>query len=265
MKKILKKNQVVISVIAIMLIAAGYMNYTTNVKATLDTAAFADSEKYGDLGDATLVSSSNVNETTADETNGNQEKDETKETTQQNENRENVNEQNQNEQKEEVNSSNYSKENLPQNSEKNTNGQKENNAESGENNSENTVQTSGNTSSNIAGNQYFTESKLERDKMYSQMLESYQTILQNTTIPDSQKEISQNEIKKINETKNAIMITENLIKNKGFEDVIIFVNGESINVIIKALDLNQEQVAQIQNIVAREMKTEIENIHISKK
>lgn len=265
MKKILKKNQVVISVIAIMLIAAGYMNYTTNVKTTLDTAAFADSEKYGDLGDATLVSSSNVNETTAGETNGNQEKDETKETTQQNENRENVNEQNQNEQKEEVNSSNYSKENLLQNSEKNTNGQKENNAESGENNSENTVQTSGNTSSNIAGNQYFTESKLERDKMYSQMLESYQTILQNTTIPDSQKEISQNEIKKINETKNAIMITENLIKNKGFEDVIIFVNGESINVIIKALDLNQEQVAQIQNIVAREMKTEIENIHISKK
>lgn len=265
MKKILKKNQVVISVIAIMLIAAGYMNYTTNVKTTLDTAAFADSEKYGDLGDATLVSSSNVNETTAGETNGNQEKDETKETTQQNENRENVNEQNQNEQKEEVNSSNYSKENLLKNSEKNTNGQKENNAESGENNSENTVQTSGNTSSNIAGNQYFTESKLERDKMYSQMLESYQTILQNTTIPDSQKEISQNEIKKINETKNAIMITENLIKNKGFEDVIIFVNGESINVIIKALDLNQEQVAQIQNIVAREMKTEIENIHISKK
>ena len=265
MKKILKKNQVIISVIAIMLIAAGYMNYTTNVKATLDTAAFADSEKYGDLGDATLVSSSNVNETTADETNGNQGKDETKESTQQNENRENVNEQNQNEQKEEVNSSNYSKENLPQNLKKNTNEQKENNAKSGENISENTVQTSGNTSNNNAGNQYFTESKLERDKMYSQMLESYQTILQNTTIPDSQKEISQNEIKKINATKNAIMITENLIKNKGFEDVIIFVNGESINVIIKALDLNQEQVAQIQNIVAREMKTEIENIHISKK
>lgn len=240
MKKILKKNQVIISVIAIMLIAAGYMNYTTNVKTTLDTAAFADSEKYGDLGDATLVSSSNVNETITDETNGNQGKDETKETTQQNENGENVNAQNQNE-------------------------QKENNAESGENTSENTAQTSGNTSNNNAGNQYFTESKLERDKMYSQMLESYQTILQNTTIPDSQKEISQNEIKKINETKNAIMITENLIKNKGFEDVIIFVNGESINVIIKALDLNQEQVAQIQNIVAREMKTEIENIHISKK
>ena len=230
MKKILKKNQIVISVIAVMLIAAGYMNYTTNVKNTLDTAAFVDSEKYGELGDATLVSSSNVNETMENEVNENQEKN-----------------------------------NLNQNSEKNLNNEKkENKTESGEN-TESTLQTSGNASNNDAKSQYFTESKLERDKMYSQMLESYQTILQNTTIPDSQKEISQNEIKKINETKNAIMITENLIKNKGFEDVIIFVNGESVNVIIKATDLEQEQVAQIQNVVAREMKTEIENIHISKK
>ncbi len=50
--------------------------------------------------------------------------------------------------------------------------------------------------------------------MYSQMLESYQKILQNNNITDTQKEISQNEIKKINDTKNAIMITENLIKTK---------------------------------------------------
>ena len=60
MKMILKKNQVIISVIAIMLIAAGYMNYTANNKQTLQTAALKDSEKYGDLGDATLVSANAV-------------------------------------------------------------------------------------------------------------------------------------------------------------------------------------------------------------
>ena len=61
------------------------------------------------------------------------------------------------------------------------------------------------------------------------------------------------------------MIAENLIKNKGIEDVIIFINGESVNIIIKANDLSQEQIAQVQNIVTRELKVEIENIHISKK
>ena len=45
MKQILKKNQIIISVIAIMLIAAGYMNYTSNEKQALETAVLTDSEK----------------------------------------------------------------------------------------------------------------------------------------------------------------------------------------------------------------------------
>ena len=73
------------------------------------------------------------------------------------------------------------------------------------------------------------------------------------------------EITKINQTKNSIMICENLIKTKGFENVIIFVNGESISVIVGIGDLKQEEVAQIQNIVARELNCKVENIHISTK
>ena len=73
------------------------------------------------------------------------------------------------------------------------------------------------------------------------------------------------EIKKINDIKNSIMICENLIKTKGFENVIIFVNGESISVIVGIEELKQEEVAQIQNIVARELNCKVENIHISTK
>ena len=80
-----------------------------------------------------------------------------------------------------------------------------------------------------------------------------------------QKTTAQSEIKKINEQKNAIMITENLIKNKGYEDLIIFVNNTSINVIIKSKKLETEQIAQVQNIITRELNSKIENIHISNK
>ena len=61
------------------------------------------------------------------------------------------------------------------------------------------------------------------------------------------------------------MICENLIQTKGFENSIVFVNGDSINVIIKSKEMKQEEVAQVQNIVSREMGAEIENIHISTK
>ena len=231
MKQILKKNQIIISVIAIMLIAAGYMNYTSNEKQALETAVLTDSEKYAGIGDATLVSA-NV----AD-------------------NNDLVN--------------NNEGQNITDDSTKNEDEIKSNeqNTETKEND-KNTVPNEVNTSTTVtetSGDQYFAELRLERDKMYSQMLESYQKILSNSQISETQKEISENEIKKINDTRNAIMIAENLIKNKGFQDLIIFINGDSISIIVKAKELKEEQIAQIQNIISRELKGEIENIHISNK
>ena len=208
MKQILKKNQIIISVIAIMLIAAGYMNYTSNEKQALETAVLTDSEKYAGIGDATLVSA-----------------------------------------------------NVADNNDLVNNDETQNIIDDSAKNEENTSTTVTETS----GDQYFAELRLERDKMYSQMLESYQKILSNNQISETQKEISENEIKKINDTRNAIMIAENLIKNKGFQDLIIFINGDSISIIVKAKELKEEQIAQIQNIISRELKGEIENIHISNK
>ena len=124
----------------------------------------------------------------------------------------------------------------------------------------NTVETNANGEED-----YFTSSKLQRENMYSQMLETYQKILENTAIPETQKSISSQEIANINNKKNAIMIAENLIKTKGFEDAVIFVNDDSVSVVVKAEKLEQNQIAQIQNIISRELTTEISNIHISTK
>ena len=132
---------------------------------------------------------------------------------------------------------------------------------------ENTVEAEDNvsieTTQNTIENDYFASSRLEREKMYSQMLESYQTILESSEISDAQKEVSQTEINKINNTKNAIMIAENLLKTKDIEDIILLVNDKSINVVVKTDKLSQDKVAQIQNIVSREMNAEIDNIHIT--
>ena len=65
--------------------------------------------------------------------------------------------------------------------------------------------------------------------------------------------------------KNAIMIAENLIKNKGFKDVVIFVNNDSISVVVRAEKLQESDIAQIQSIVQRELNAKVENIHISNK
>ena len=134
-----------------------------------------------------------------------------------------------------------------------------------ENTSSNTVTTSSTTTKTTNNSDYFKTSKLERDTMYSQMIETYEKVLNSDNSLETQKQSATDEIKKINDTKNSIMICENLIQTKGFENSVVFVNGESVSVIIEASELSKEQVAQIQNIISREMNAKVENIHIMTK
>lgn len=202
--KIFKKNQLALLVISLMLITAGYLNYTSTHNLAEQTDSSLDLAK---IGDAELVSSNTVEENNTI----------TNETT----------------------------------------------------SSENTVTTNEVTESNTEvsdtneAKDYFTTSKLERNVMYSQMIERYQEVLESTNAYTEQKAVAQEEINNINEIQNAIMIAENLLTTKGFDENIIFVNGESISVIIGKDELSQDEIAQIQNIVSRELKAEVDNIHIS--
>jgi stage III sporulation protein AH len=56
---------------------------------------------------------------------------------------------------------------------------------------------------------------------------------------------------------------ENLIRAKGFEEVIVSMHNGSVNVIVDADALTDEQVAQILDIVLRETGETAENIKVS--
>ena len=191
--KNIKSNQIILFVVALMLVSAGYLSYS--MRGTPVSSNIVSENEVSSIGDAQLVSSNNI-----------------------------------------IDSNSLN---------------------------EMSVATSSNSSSRI--DDYFASSRLGRDTMYSQMIESYQNLLDNQNVSEEQKTVATQEITEINNTQNSIMICENLIKTKGISDVVIFVNDKGINVIVKADTLEQETIAQIQNIIAREMNAEIENIHISNK
>lgn len=207
----MKKNQLAILVISLMLITAGYLNYQTgqNGEAIESGTTLENNENVNlaSLGDAKLVNANIVEE-----------------------------------KKEEPKPE-------EENNEKLDNKEKE-------------IKQ---TNTNISGDDYFAKSKLERNVMYSQMTSRYQETIASTTGAPEQKAVAQEEINKINSMQNAIMIAENLLTSKGFAQNIIFVNGDSISIIIGKEKLEGEEVAQIQNIVSRELKADINNIHISMK
>ena len=101
--------------------------------------------------------------------------------------------------------------------------------------------------------------------MFSQTIETYQKILENPNVSEKQKSTASKEIKEINDIKNKIMICENLISTKGITNSVVFVNDDSINVILQKEKLKKEEVAQVQNIISREMNVELDQIHITNK
>ena len=205
-----KKNEIVIYAIALMLVTAGYFNYTTNIDNTsiVETVAEENSiENRTSIGDARLVNSNEVVKNEVIEEIG-----------------EAVNTENSNTDKED------------------------------------TINTSSENSD------YFVSSKLERDTEFASMISVYTKILEDNTVSETQKSIAMTEITKINNNKNAISVCENLLSTKGFSQSVVLVNKDSVNVVVKTKDkLSTAQVAQIQNIISREFKVKIENIHITEK
>ena len=113
---------------------------------------------------------------------------------------------------------------------------------------------------------YYAATKLERNQMYAEMIKNYEDIISNTNSTEVQKSIATEEITKINNNKNAIMICENLILTKGFKECVIMINNPNVNIVVNVEGgLNTERASQIQNIISRELSTEIENIHITEK
>ena len=218
-KGIFKKNEIVIYAIALMLVTAGYFNYSTSIKndsLEVSSNEIGNVNKESEIGDARLVNSNDINEE---------------------------------ENKEAESSIDVAISTEESNEEIDT--------------SEATEETS---SAPDESSNYFANSRLERETRFASMISTYTKILEDSSISETQKAIAMQEITKINNSKNAISVCENLLSTKGFTNSLILVNNDSINVVVqKEKKLEKSEVAQIQNIISREFSIDLDKIHIAEK
>lgn len=217
------RKQMILGVISAVLILTGYLNFQ-NITNENMIASLNDNEKDERLGDVELVSSNSL--IVSENIIENKVADE-------------------NENQNEIEVKSESK-------------MQEENIEVIENN-ENVIES---INTNFSDD-YFVKTRLDRENMYSKMLESYEKIINNDQITSDQKAIAVQEIDNINKYKNGIMISENLIKNKGFNDVVILINNDSVSVVVKKDMLLETDIVKIQNIIETKLGFKIENISIS--
>ena len=118
------------------------------------------------------------------------------------------------------------------------------------------------TNASTTSANFYINYKTEREATRTQEIQFYDSIIASSTSSDSAKEEAEaNKLALITQMEKEL-VTEGIIRGKGFEDAIVTTSSSNVNVFIKSAELTSTEVAQITSIVTEQLNVEIDKIII---
>lgn len=118
------------------------------------------------------------------------------------------------------------------------------------------------TSSASAG-AFSASSKLNREQVRSKNEASLLEIINNTDISEDMKADAIASMNRMTDRAEKELDAELLLEAKGFKDSVVSINDDSVDVIVGAAEITDEQKAQIEDIVTRKTERNVSDIVIT--
>lgn len=118
------------------------------------------------------------------------------------------------------------------------------------------------TSSASAG-AFSASAKLNREQVRSKNEASLLEIINNTDISEDMKADAIASMNRMTDRAEKELDTELLLEAKGFKDSVVSINDDSVDVIVGAAGITDEQKAQIEDIVTRKTERNVSDIVIT--
>ena len=234
-KNVVKKNQIIITALAIMVVVAGYLNFTGQ---EISTSGLVSSQKNENvIADATATPKE-----TAKMKKGQQKTQDS------------------------ANASSKSNKKQVSKTKKGTRDAKETTTDisaEDEGKDDYTVTDSGEVVaseenpgeavmvSNSIGNDYFSSAKLAREQSRAKNKETLMEIINNKSLDAKEKKTAVNQVAAITDAAEKENAAELMLEAKGFEDAVVSITDDSADIVINAGELTSQQIAQVQDIVKR--------------
>lgn len=196
MKKIFKKNQFVVTFLAVLIAVAGYLNYTSNMDKKKEVKQ-VDNNTYESV---------------------------------------------------------YNKDNLLKGNE---------DIESLDNEEETKTPGEAVLTNGTSLNSYMVQARLNREQTRSKNKETLLEVINNNEISKKEKKSAIKSMVKLTENSEIENSIETLLKAKGFNDVIVTINGEQADVVLSSEDISDDKRAQIENVIKRKTKLNADDITIT--
>lgn len=228
MKKLFKKNQIIITALALMIAAAGYLSYTHSAigddKLT-QTSADLTNEDYDIVSEETLSDAEIFAEveldTQTDDTQGDAASADSDAVT---------------------------------------------DAETDSKTDDSAINNPGETvltSTNVSNINFAVEAKLNREQVRSQNKEDLMEVINSTALSDKEKQAAVDKMVAMTDIAQRESDAEMLLEAKGFTDVVVSITEDSADVVLNMGDVTDAKRAQIEDIVKRKTKVSAEHIVIT--
>ena len=117
-------------------------------------------------------------------------------------------------------------------------------------------------SDNVVTGNFFTTYRTDRQSTRDEEMAYYDAIIASATTSAEAKSTAELKKQELVATMETELVTEGLIKAKGFDDVIVTSSNSCVNVIVKSAALTSTEVAQIVSIVKEQTNASLDNIKI---
>ena len=118
-------------------------------------------------------------------------------------------------------------------------------------------------SSSTAGVGIAAEAKVTREQLRSKNKETLLDVINNTNIPDAQKQAAVDSMVELTDIAEREAAAEILLEAKGFEDVVVSITNGQADVVVNMAKVDDAGRAQIEDIVMRKTGIAGENIVIT--
>ena len=120
-----------------------------------------------------------------------------------------------------------------------------------------------NSKENIDSDTYIVDMKMTREKQRNQLTEQLNEIINNPSTADQAKvEASNMKIEIVKNCDTELQI-ENLLLAKGYDEAIVFIDGDKVNVVVNMEEITQNDATKIFDIVSNQSGISRENIKLT--
>ena len=117
--------------------------------------------------------------------------------------------------------------------------------------------------SNTLSGDYFSSAKLSREQSRAKNKETLMEIINNKSLASADKKAAVKEVAQLTENAELENAAELMLEAKGFADAVVSISKGNADVVVSAAELTSQQIAQIEDIVKRKTGISAQNIVIT--